>query len=156
MPRLGLSNEGLLGSRFFSLGPPLGVAVPAGLPVGLCAGRAARLACDGRCGAVPAFAELLGLPTLFLSKALLVFHALRGLSPGLLVLLALFGYLFSSGLLGRFFIWGSVLYDRSPLAFSLGRAFFFAARLGDARADRGLRGSGNVWWRVILLENSAG
>ena len=44
---------------------------------------------------------------------------------------------------------------------SLGRstlrpAFFFRARLGDARADRGLRGRGNVWRRVILLENSAG
>ena len=110
----------------------------------------------GGLAAVPTLVGLLGYPPLFLGIAPVVFPAFGRLVSRPLVFLALFGCPFSSGLLGRFLICGYVLYDRFLGRSTLGRAFFFTACLGDARADRVLRGRGNVWWRVILLENSAG
>ena len=80
------SGKTCLGSRsFIHRGPSVGVATPAGLPVGLGAGGASRLAKGGRFAAVPAPAEFLGPLSLFLGKLPLVLPALRGLSLGLFV-----------------------------------------------------------------------
>ena len=89
--RAGKRRCGLFFHRPFlsGCGPPPGVAAPAGLPVVFCADRAAGLARDGWCGAVPAFAALLGLTALLLGKAPVVLHALRALVPGLFALPAL-------------------------------------------------------------------
>ena len=67
-------------------GPSLGVAAPAGLPVGRSAPGATRLVEDRGLAAVPALAEFLGLLPLFLGKAPVVLHALRALAPGPFVL----------------------------------------------------------------------
>ena len=110
--------------------PPIGVVPPAGMPVVLSARGAPGLARDSGTAAVPTLAGLLGLLTLFLGEAPVVLHALRSLVPSLFVLPALFGCPFSSGLLGRFFICWSVLYDRFPWAFNLGARFLLHGPFG--------------------------
>ena len=67
-------------------GPPPGTAVPAGLPVGLGAGLAPRLAGNRRLATVLALAKQLGPLSLFLSVAPPVLPALRGPVPGLFAL----------------------------------------------------------------------
>ena len=69
---------------------PLGIAAPGGLPVGLCAGGAPRLAGNHWLATVLALAKLLGPLSLFLSVAPPVLPALRGSVPGLFVLPARF------------------------------------------------------------------
>ena len=68
----------------------LGIAVPAGLPVGLGAGLAPRLAGNRRLATVLALAKQLGPLSLFLSVAPPLLPALRGPVPGLFVLPARF------------------------------------------------------------------
>ena len=63
-------------------GPPPGVAAAAGLPVGLGAAEAARLAQYGRLAAVPALAEFPGSLRAFLCIEPLVLYALWTLVPG--------------------------------------------------------------------------
>ena len=74
----------------FIRGPPPGVAAPAGLPVGLGADLAPRLAGNRRLATVLALAKQLGPLSLFLSVAQPVLPALRGPVPSLFVLPARF------------------------------------------------------------------
>ena len=105
---LGYSSFSMV--SFSKLTTSSSLAAPAGLPVGLSAGRASRLAKDGRLAAVPAPAEFLGLPPLFLGIAPVVFPALRALVLYPVVLTAdLLGLL--SGL--RYFIWRFGRFDLS-------------------------------------------
>ena len=76
--------------RLSGRGPPLGIAAPAGLPVGLGASEASRFAGNRRLATFLALAKLLGPLSLFLSVAPPVLHALRSPVPGLFVLPARF------------------------------------------------------------------
>ena len=69
----------------FGRGPSVGVAAPAGLPVGLGALGAPGLAQDGGLAAVPAYAEFLGLLPLFLGVVPVILLALWSLGPALVV-----------------------------------------------------------------------
>ena len=69
-------------SRLFSRESPLGIAAPGGLPVGLGAGLAPRLAGNRRLATVLALAKQPGSLSLFLSVAPPVLPALRGPVPG--------------------------------------------------------------------------
>ena len=69
----------------FGRGPSVGVAAPAGLPVGPGALGAPGLAQDGGLAAVPAYAEFLGLLPLFLGVVPVILLALWSLGPALVV-----------------------------------------------------------------------
>ena len=85
-----LSCFGALCCCPFGQSPPLGVAAPTGLPVGLSVGFAPRLAGNRRLAAVPALAEFPGSLQAFLCIEPLVLYALWTLVPDLFVLPAVF------------------------------------------------------------------
>ena len=114
----------------FGRGPSLGVAAPAGLPMGLSARGAPGLARDGGVlAAVPAYAEFLGLLPLFLGVVPVILLALWSLGPALVVRLPflLAGFHLFRGRLnprprlpGLRFGFGSGLLPAGRLLFGLG------------------------------------
>ena len=123
---LGCSYQVMWGSRFFSRGPSLGVAAPAGLPVGLSTGGAAGLAGDGWFGTTLALAGCLGYLPPCLCIQMFLFHAVWILASLPVVLSAVPPLLLFGGryLLGRSA--GGWL-CRLLLGDGLGRSLFLAS-----------------------------